>query len=176
MTTALIVSASRAGAAKIAEWLGEGVSCTVVDTHALACRILQGEAFDLLIINAPLLDGDGLALPAHTAGGTLVLAPQAQYEAVCAQMEPLGVLTLPRPVSPLLFRQAIALLRATYARIGRLQDKLDEVRLVDRAKWTLIRTLHMDEAQAHRYIEKQAMDMRQTRREVAQRIIQTYEN
>lgn len=176
MTNALIVSASKAGADKITEWLGEGVSCTVADTQALACRILQGEAFDLLIINAPLLDGDGLALPTQTSGGTLVLAPQAQYEAVCAKMEPLGVLTLPRPVSPLLFRQAIALLRATYARIGRLQDKLDEVRLVDRAKWTLIRTLHMDENQAHRYIEKQAMDLRQTRREVAQRIIQTYEN
>ena len=34
----------------------------------------------------------------------------------------------------------------------------------------------MTEPQAHRYIEKQAMDLRITRREVAEGIISTYEN
>ena len=53
---------------------------------------------------------------------------------------------------------------------------MDEIRVVNRAKWVLIEYLHMNEAQAHRYIEKQAMDMRLTRREVAESLIKTYES
>ena len=34
----------------------------------------------------------------------------------------------------------------------------------------------MTEAQAHRYLEKQAMDMRITKAEVAKSILSTYEN
>ena len=34
----------------------------------------------------------------------------------------------------------------------------------------------MNEADAHRYIEKLAMDTRQTRREIAESVIKTYEN
>lgn len=52
----------------------------------------------------------------------------------------------------------------------------DEIRLIERAKEVLIEYLKMTEAQAHRYIEKQAMDMRITRREVAESIIKTYEH
>ena len=49
------------------------------------------------------------------------------------------------------------------------------MRLVDRAKCTLVQYLGFTEAQAHRYLEKQAMDMRMTRREVAEEILRTYE-
>ena len=58
----------------------------------------------------------------------------------------------------------------------RLQGKLDEIRLVARAKKTLMQVLGLSEAQAHRAIEKQAMDLRLTRRAVAEHILHTYEN
>ena len=58
----------------------------------------------------------------------------------------------------------------------KLQQKIEEIRLVDRAKCCLIQYLNMTEAQAHRHIEKQAMDTRRTRREVAEGILQTYES
>ena len=58
---------------------------------------------------------------------------------------------------------------------GRLQQKIEEMRLVDRAKCTLVQYLGLTEPQAHRYLEKQAMDMRMTRREVAEEILRTYE-
>jgi len=57
-----------------------------------------------------------------------------------------------------------------------VQKHNEEARLVYRAKEVLIEYLKMTESQAHRYIEKQAMDMRITRREVAESIIKTYEN
>ena len=52
----------------------------------------------------------------------------------------------------------------------RLQKKIMEIRLVDRAKCLLIENRGMTETEAHRYVEKQAMDLRITRREVAERI------
>ena len=51
---------------------------------------------------------------------------------------------------------------------------MEEIRCVNRAKWLLIRELKMDEPDAHRYIEKQAMDRCVTKREVAEEIIKTY--
>ena len=46
-----------------------------------------------------------------------------------------------------------------------------EIRLVNRAKWILIASRSMDEAEAHRWIEKQAMDRCLTKREIAEEII-----
>ena len=40
----------------------------------------------------------------------------------------------------------------------------------------LIEHLSMDEASAHRYIEKQAMDMRMTKLSIAESILKTYES
>ena len=53
--------------------------------------------------------------------------------------------------------------------------KGEEIRLVDRAKCVLIQVLSMTEPQAHRYLEKEAMDRRVTRREVAEQVLRTYE-
>ena len=56
-----------------------------------------------------------------------------------------------------------------------IEEKMEEIRLVNRAKWLLIECLSMTEADAHRYIEKTAMDTGSKRREVAESIIRTYE-
>jgi len=55
-----------------------------------------------------------------------------------------------------------------------VEEKMEEIRLVNRAKWLLISELKMDEPLAHRYIEKQAMDRCISKREVAEEIIKTY--
>ena len=51
---------------------------------------------------------------------------------------------------------------------------MNEIRLINRAKWLLISEVKMDEPAAHRYIEKQAMDRCISKREVAEDIIKTY--
>ena len=58
----------------------------------------------------------------------------------------------------------------------RLKKQIDDIRLINRAKYILMEYLSMTEAQAHRYLEKQAMDMRVTKAEVAKSILSTYEN
>ena len=55
-----------------------------------------------------------------------------------------------------------------------IEEKMEEIRIVNRAKWILIRELKLDESEAHRYIEKQAMDRCISKRIVAEEIIKTY--
>ena len=56
-----------------------------------------------------------------------------------------------------------------------LQQKVADIHTVNHAKWLLIQHDNMTENEAHRFIEKQAMDMRLSRREVAESIIRTYD-
>ena len=55
-----------------------------------------------------------------------------------------------------------------------IEEKMEEIRIVNRAKWLLIEELKMSEKEAHRYIEKQAMDRCVTRRVIAEKILSTY--
>ena len=64
-------------------------------------------------------------------------------------------------------------LRKTEKKSLTLAEKMEEIRLVNRAKWLLIERRNMDEPTAHRYIEKQAMDRCITRRAVAEEILKS---
>ncbi|MBP5313669.1 MAG: ANTAR domain-containing protein, partial [Eggerthellaceae bacterium] len=55
-----------------------------------------------------------------------------------------------------------------------VEEKMEEIRIINRAKWLLISELKMDEPQAHRYIEKQAMNRCISKKEVAEEIVKTY--
>ena len=65
-------------------------------------------------------------------------------------------------------------LRKTEKKTLTIEEKMNEIRLVNRAKWLLITEVKMDEPASHRYIEKQAMDRCISKREVAEEIIKTY--
>ena len=97
-------------------------------------------------------------------------------------MEDEGILTLSKPVSRSGLLGAIKLLTAMRGKLRKLdrqnqalQEKMQDIRTVNRAKWLLIEIKRMTENEAHYYIEKQAMDMRLSRREVAENIIRTYD-
>nr|MCR5796695.1 ANTAR domain-containing protein [Eubacterium sp.] len=55
-----------------------------------------------------------------------------------------------------------------------LEEKMEEIRLVNRAKWALIKSCHMTEEDAHRYIQKQAMDRCISKMETAENILKIY--
>ena len=101
-----------------------------------------------------------------------------QYrEAVAGQ----DVYLLPKPLSPSIVSVALDWIASAREKAARfrsdkasVEETIDELRLVNRAKWLLITELKMDEPHAHRYIEKQAMDRSITKREVAAEIIRTY--
>ena len=51
---------------------------------------------------------------------------------------------------------------------------MEEIRIVNRAKWLLISELKMDEPTAHRFIEKQAMGPLHHKTQGGREIIKTY--
>lgn len=51
---------------------------------------------------------------------------------------------------------------------------MEDIRVVNKAKWFLIEQLKMTEQEEHRYIEKQAMDRCVTKRVIAENILSTY--
>lgn len=55
------------------------------------------------------------------------------------------------------------------------RDKLKEIRTVDRAKCLLIQYQQMTEKEAHRLIEKRAMDRRVGKLKIAEEILQVYD-
>lgn len=148
-------------------------------------RMLLDTPADIVIINAPLSDEFGTELALDLAEGTagvLLLVKNELYDQVCCKVEDSGVFTLGKPVSRQSFYSAVKLLTAMTARLSRLekanrtlQEKMADIRVVNRAKWLLIEHHHMKEQDAHYFIEKQAMDMRLSRRQVAENIIRSYD-
>lgn len=144
-------------------------------------RILESR-YDIIVISAPLRDEFGTHLAQHFAensgAGILLLVKPEHFSDVSAQVTPLGVLTLEKPTSPQLMLQCMELLCGTRERLRRMEqksasieDKMAEIRLVNRAKWVLIEKQAMSEQDAHRYIEKQAMDRCVPKRVVAEEIL-----
>lgn len=150
-----------------------------------ARRMLLNAPVDIVIINTPLKDdfGTELALDlADGSAGVLLLVKNELYDQICYKMEDSGVLTLGKPTSRQGFYSAVKLLTAMTARLSKLekanhtlQEKMADIRVVNRAKWLLIEHHHMREQDAHYFIEKQAMDTRLSRREVAENIIRSYD-
>ena len=132
------------------------------------------------VINAPLEGQDAQALAVRlarqTSMGVLILS-----QTPCPEAEAAGAFWISRPLSRVLFLQAVRHAACLSRRLNNLDDEnshlrtqLDEVRHIDRAKLLLMQYLGMSEAQAHRYIEKQAMDLRVSRAEVARSILINY--
>ena len=150
-----------------------------------ARRMLLNAPVDIVIINTPLKDdfGTELALDlADGSAGVLLLVKNELYDQICYKVEDSGVLTLGKPTSRQGFYSAVKLLTAMTARLSKLekanhtlQEKMADIRVVNRAKWLLIEHHHMKEQDAHYFIEKQAMDTRLSRREVAENIIRSYD-
>lgn len=188
MENALIVSHTEKGATYLSDVLSAAsyAPATIIQSGGEARRRLLAQDFDLVIINAPLADETGEALAMHVAakgiGQVILVVRSEHFEAISAITEDLGILTIAKPINRAMLWAAIKLAKAAQSKVRRLQKEnskltrhIEDIRIVDRAKCILIAFLNISEQEAHRYIEKQAMDMRTTRRIVAEGILKTYE-
>ena len=189
MNSALIVSNAEKSAAFFTDMLRAASveQITALKSCGQARRLLLERDFDLVIINAPLHDESGEGFARHIASKgicqVMLVVKSEHFDAVSAACENDGVLTIPKPVNKTIFWSALMLARSAGSRIKkiqaeneRLKQKIEDIRIVDRAKCILISYMNMSEQEAHRYIEKQAMDMRATKRAIAEGILKTYEN
>ena len=186
MARTLIVSATEKSHTMLTQFL---TSCGVqtqfcyAASGAEARRALVNGVFDLVLVNTPLPDEFGHEMAqtaAHdTLAGVILLAKAEIADSVAEKVEDDGVLVVPKPLSRVLFMQALRLMRAARQRLTglqsenrRLQQRIEDIRTVDRAKCLLIECCAMSEPEAHAYIEQQAMKRRRTKREIAESIIQ----
>lgn len=153
---------------------------------AEAKRMLLVSPVDIMIVDAPLPDEFGIQFCLSVADmsmGIMMLVKAELAEKTAARVEHEGIITLAKPNSRQNLYSAIKMLAALSARLQKmekknrtLQDKMADIRAVNRAKWLLIEKLGMTESDAHYYIEKRAMDERIPRRELAENIIRSYDN
>lgn len=156
----------------------------VSDVSGARRRLLESK-YDIVIINAPLPDdfGTRLALNICDNSGTAVLlfVKAEHYPDINGRVSPFGVLALPKPTTSQAVSQSLQLLCGTRERLRRMEqktasieEKMEEIRIINRAKLLLMEQLKMTEKEAHRFIEKQAMDRCVTRITIAQSILSTY--
>lgn len=152
---------------------------------AEAKKTLLTENISAIILNCPLADGFGLdfAIECVTDKKTAVLmfVKSEIYTQCTKKTSPVGILTLKKPNSPVLVEQSVQLLFSASEKMTKLSDnikneneKAEELKYILRAKMILITSFSMTEEQAHKYIERRAMESRKSKKEVALNIINSY--
>lgn len=157
---------------------------TVVDSLSRARRLLLQQSYDLVVVNAPLPDGMGtdfaMKLCAETDAAVALLIRSELYEEVNAKALPDGVVVVSKPTNSQLLTQVIRglcamreRLRSVRQRQSTVEEKMEEIRRMNQAKWLLIEREGLTEQEAHQKILREAMERRVTKLEIAAEIIRT---
>lgn len=161
-----------------------GFSSSPAQSAAQARRRVLDEEFDAVVINYPLLDEPGLELGRmimRETSATVVFL--VKNEALLDMGEALGqegMLTVEKPILKPVFSQTVHLavslkerMRISEEKIRKLEKRIEELKVVDKAKCALALKRGMTEEEAHKYVERTAMDLRITLRDAALHILRT---
>ena len=183
----LVVSATDSFTSAFADLLPETRYYPVhtVASISAAKRVLSEKPFDFIIINSPLPDDTGIRFAIDTCivkqTAVLLLVKSDIHAEIHDKAAEYGVFTLPKPTSKPTMIHALNWMESARERLRQfekkslsIEEKMAEIRLVNKAKWLLISELKMNEPDAHRYIEKQAMDRCIAKRAIAEEIIKLY--
>jgi len=164
------------------------IVCTSAEkafSAAEGTQMLCNNAYDLIIVGTPLLDASGYDF-AHsctkiTTAGILLMINEDLPEEQKMHATRMGVLVMKKSFYKTSFQKIIKLLTAAHnlpagirGECAQLQEKIEEIRIIDCAKEVLMERLLLSEEQAYHYITKHAMDMRMTKGKVAQAVLYTY--
>ena len=178
----LIISSSDQFCAHVKKSVGGFITIDTKKTGALARRIMPDREYDIVVIDSPLPDesGEDLALDfsERTDSSVLLAAPLKFYEGASENMIDNGILVIPKPLERndldkgLRFLTAVREKLHAYKKKTRLaEEKLEEQKLINRVKITLVEKKHMSEDEAHKYIGKFAMDNGLSRKRAAEYIL-----
>ncbi len=160
--------------------------CTVCSNAAEARRTALCRPFDIFVINGGLPDECGNELAAMLADtydcGGIYIDEFMRVDMFSEDLGKYGVVCMVRPITKTALADTVRLVSIANARVRALKAnneelsaKLEDLKYISRAKIVLMRSLGYSEDQAHKYIEKQSMDLRISRRKVAMDILKTYE-
>ncbi|MBQ8185162.1 MAG: ANTAR domain-containing protein [Lachnospiraceae bacterium] len=183
----LLVSAAESFNSALSSLLPESAYSPVhiVSSVSAAKRAVAERTFDFVMINSPLPDDPGIRFSIDACASretvVLLLVKNEIHDETYDKVAGRGVFTLPKPVAKLTMLQALNWMVSARERLRQfekkslsIEEKMEEIRIVNRAKWLLISELKMSEPDAHHYIEKQAMDLCVSKRKASEDIIKTY--
>ena len=145
-------------------------------------RCFWEKEYDLIVINCPLPDEFGhefaLDVSERSNASILLVVPGEVYEEMLEHVTDRGIIVLSKPAMEDRIDKALRLMIAIQGRMHALEskvqsisDKMEELRIVNKAKLLLIEQKHMTEDEAHRLIGRQAMDNGVSRRRIAEQIL-----
>ncbi|MBQ1991980.1 MAG: ANTAR domain-containing protein [Clostridia bacterium] len=188
MKRALVISKNERNAQAIKVLLEqEGYTELSIATSAVeAKKCIAVDDFNLIFIYTPLEDEVGLNLSIYLAerthAGVFIALSEKSALQMQERLSASGVVTLNKPLTAEVLHQSILVWNALAVRINllerenvQLKSRLEEIKLIDRAKCVLMQCLAMSEPQAHKFIERQAMDLRISKKRVAEQVLNTYE-
>ena len=147
-----------------------------------ARRLATERTFNIIIADS----GDGYDTDfainiADSYSTILLLVPNEHFDEISYRVEGYGILTITKPFEPFYFYNMVKIAIAVQYKVQvlssqttKLKVKMEEIKLVNRAKMLLMSNMNMSEQEAHRYIEKEAMDRGMKRTAISEEIIKTY--
>ncbi len=158
---------------------------THASSGAKARRAFGEQDYDLAIIISPLPEETG-----ETLAKELALRPETQVIFIAkeelllsgeSELLECGVIMQAIPITRMGTEQCFKLARAFASKIKtiiiqtkNLQTKLQEIKKIDLAKCYMIEMDNVSEEEAHKTIEKLAMNKRKTKLQIANEIIEKY--
>lgn len=179
----LIVSSSDRFALLVKRSLKNYITIDTAKSSSLARRYILEKDYALVVIDSPLPDetGEDLALDITEKrdASVMLVAPEEISGFVMENAADHGILVVRKPAPAGQIDKAIRFLTAVQNKMVRLkqktrkvEEKLEESRAVSRAKLLLVEKKGFTEETAHKFIGKQAMNRRVSRKRIAQRIIE----
>ena len=147
-----------------------------------ARRLATERSFNIIIADS----GDGYDTDfainlADSYSSILLLVPNEHFDEISYRVEGYGILTITKPFEPFylynMMKIAIAVqykVQVLSSQTTKLKVKMEEIKQINRAKMLLMQNMNMSEQEAHRYIEKEAMDRGMKKTAISEEIIKTY--
>ncbi len=185
MENVLIISSSKGAAEQLAGFIRDYFHSSVkaVETAYQAKTLISNDlSAELAVINAPLSDESGVELAEYiaetTAAGCIIIVKAETAGNITDRLEKSGVIVVTRPFSKTMLYQMIKTVDIAarrslriYEKALQLEQKIEELRIIDKAKFMLMEYRNMNESEAHSYIEQYAMNKRKKKKIAALELI-----
>lgn len=185
MENVIVISSNSSAAESLSAFIKEFFHCQVTiaeNAHKARELLSTHRTFDLVLINSPLSDEAGIELAEYaaetTAASCLVLIKSENYEKVSPRADRGDIILVAKPFSKQVLMQVIKAVNtairrsyALYEETVRLERKIEEIKVIDKAKFRLMQYRNMTEEEAHSYLEQYAMKNRKKKTIAALEII-----
>ena len=185
MENVLIISSRKSSAEGLSVFMRDTFGCRIrtADTAQQAREIISvNRSWELVMINMPLQDESGLELAKYvaedTAASCVIFVKAEEAEKIMDTADRSSIIVITKPFSRQTLYQILkavdtALKRSwsLYEETVRLERKIEEIRLIDKAKVSLMQYRGMTEEEAHTYLEQYAMKNRKKKTIAASELI-----